>query len=155
MRNLDMDTNMHMLKEAVNLYDKNRNGSVVACDLAGDEKAYPTKQFIEFFTLAKKLGIPYTIHSGECGSKENIKVALELGAKRLGHGIAMAKDLALIQECAKRNVGVELCPTSNLQTKALTDFRDYPIRTFMAANVPISINTDNRTVSSTTSTKEL
>ena len=150
MRNLDMDTNLNMLKESANLFGV----GVVACDLAGDEKAYPTKDFAEFFQTAKKLGIPFTIHSGECGSTENIKVALELGAKRLGHGIAMGRDLDLMRACARQRVGVELCPTSNLQTKALTDFRDYPIRSFMAAGVPISINTDNRTVSGTTSTRE-
>lgn len=150
MRNLDMDTNLRMLKQCAELF----GAGVVACDLAGDEKAYPTKDFIEFFQTAKKIGIPFTIHSGECGSTENIKVALELGAKRLGHGIAMGRDLDLMRACARLNVGVELCPTSNLQTKALTDFRDYPIRSFMAAGVPISVNTDNRTVSGTTSTRE-
>ena len=150
MRHLDMETNLSMLRQAAEFY----GAGVVGCDLAGDEEAFPTKDFKEFFMEAKKLGIPYTIHSGECGSKENIKVALELGARRLGHGIAMSRDLELIQECAKRRVGVELCPTSNLQTKALTDFTEYPIRTYMAAGVPISINTDNRTVSGTTCTKE-
>lgn len=150
MRNLDMDTNLKMLKEAAEFFG---NG-VVGCDLAGDEKAYPTRLFVEFFELAKSLEIPYTIHSGECGSVENIKVALELGAKRLGHGIAMAQSPELIAECAKKKIAVELCPTSNLQTKALTDFANYPIRTYLSKGVPISINTDNRTVSGTNSTKE-
>ena len=100
------------------------------------------------------MGIPYTIHSGECGSEENIRVAIELGAKRLGHGIAMSRNLDLIQECARKRIGVEMCPTSNLQTKALTNFADYPIRTYLAAGVPVSLNTDNRTVSGTTLTKE-
>ena len=109
---------------------------------------------MEFFETAKKLGIPFTIHSGECGSTENIRVALELGAKRLGHGIAMGRDLDLIRECAKRRVGVELCPSSNLQTKAVTDFSEYPLRSFLAAGIPISINTDNRTVSGTTNSRE-
>ncbi len=150
MRHLDAETNISMLKQAAELY----GAGVVACDLAGDEKAFPTKNFAEFFMEAKRLGIPFTIHSGECGSTENIKVALELGAKRLGHGIAMAKDLDLIRECARKHVGVEMCPTSNLQTKALLDFAEYPIRTYMAAGVPVSINTDNRTVSGTDATKE-
>lgn len=150
MRNLDMETNLNMLKQSAELF----GAGVVACDLAGDEKAYPTKNFVEFFQTAKKIGMPFTIHSGECGSIENIKVALELGAKRLGHGIAMGRNLELMKTCGKLKVGVELCPTSNLQTKALTDFRDYPIRSFIAAGIPISINTDNRTVSGTTSTRE-
>lgn len=150
MRHLPMETNLKMLKEAAELY----GFGVVACDLAGDEKAFPTKNFVEFFETSKKLGIPFTIHSGECGSTENIRVAFDLGAKRLGHGIAMGRDLALIQECAKNRVGVELCPSSNLQTKAVLSFNEYPMRSFMAAGVPISINTDNRVVSGTTNTRE-
>ncbi len=150
MRHLDMDTNLKMLREAAELY----GSGVVACDLAGDEKAFPTKNFVDFFQEAKKMGIPFTIHSGECGSTENIRIALELGAKRLGHGIAMGRDQDLIRECASLHVGVELCPTSNLQTKAVTSFDEYPLRSFMAAGVPVSINTDNRIVSGTTNTRE-
>ena len=150
MRHLDMETNLHMLRESARMY----GAGVVACDLAGDEKAFPTRNFVEFFETARKMGIPYTIHSGETGSIENIRVAIDLGAKRLGHGIAMARDLDLIRECAAKHIGVELCPSSNLQTKAVTSFADYPLRSFMAAGVPISINTDNRIVSGTTNTRE-
>lgn len=150
MRHLDMETNLSMLKEAAEFY----GAGVVACDLAGDEKAFPTKNFVEFFGASKKMGIPFTIHSGECGSTENIRVALELGAKRLGHGIAMGRDLELIRTCARRRIGVELCPSSNLQTKAVTSFAEYPLRSFMAGGIPISINTDNRMVSGTTNTRE-
>lgn len=150
MRHLPMEINLAMLKEARELY----GAGVVACDLAGDEKAFPTRNFVEFFETAKELGVPYTIHSGECGSVENIRVALELGAKRLGHGIAMGRDLDLMKECARRGIGVELCPSSNLQTKAITSFDEYPLRSFMAAGIPISINTDNRMVSGTTIVRE-
>lgn len=150
MRNISMEENIRMLKSAMEFYG---NG-VVACDLAGDELAYPTKLFADFFVLAKKLGIPFTIHSGECGSKENIKTALQLGAKRLGHGIAMADDIKLMRRCADINVGVELCPTSNLHTKAVSSYKEYPLRTMMEAGVMVSVNTDNRTVSNTNSTKE-
>jgi len=146
-----MDTNLSMLKQAAEAY----KAGVVGCDLAGDEKAFPTRNYIEFFELAKKIGIPFTIHSGECGSTENIRVALDLGAKRLGHGIAMGRDLDLIKACASRRIGVELCPSSNLQTKAVPALDEYPLRTFIAAGVPVSINTDNRTVSGTTNTREL
>lgn len=150
MRHLDMETNLSMLRQSAEMF----GAGVVACDLAGDEKAFPTKNFVEFFREAKRIGMPFTIHSGECGSIENIKVALELGARRLGHGIAMGRDLVLMRECAKQRIGVELCPSSNLQTKAVTDFAEYPLRSFMAAGVPVSVNTDNRTVSGTTNTRE-
>lgn len=150
MRNLPMDINLSMLKQARELFGK----GVVGCDLAGDEQAYPTAQFEEFFTLAKRLGIPFTIHSGECRSTENIRDAIAFGAKRLGHGIAMEKDEELIRLCAEKRIGVELCPTSNLQTKAVASMQQYPFRRFFDAGIPVSVNTDNRTVSGTSSTKE-
>lgn len=150
MRHLDMDTNLAMLKEARELY----GAGVVACDLAGDEKAFPNSQYVEFFKKATEYGMPFTIHSGECGSTENIKTALELKAKRIGHGIAMGKDPELIKECAKAGIGVEICPTSNIQTKAIDKFANYPFPAMKEAGVKISVNTDNRTVSQTNSTKE-
>ncbi|MDD6290865.1 MAG: adenosine deaminase [Lachnospiraceae bacterium] len=150
MRNLDADTNLAMLKEAREFLG---NG-VVACDLAGDEKAYPTADFAEIFATAKRYEMPFTIHSGECGSVENIRTAVELGARRIGHGIAMRGNEELKKLCAEKKVGVELCPTSNLQTKALTDFNAYPFTEFYEAGIPLSINTDNRTVSGTTCTDE-
>lgn len=150
MRNLDMETNLAMLREARELY----GCGVVGCDLAGDERAYPTARFAEFFHRAREYGMPYTIHAGECGSREEIRTALDLGASRIGHGIAMKGDSDLMRECAGKRIGVELCPTSNLQTKAVPDIADYPLAEFLAAHVPVSVNTDNRTVSDTTCTDE-
>ena len=150
MRHLDMETNLAMLKSAREML----GSGVVACDIAGDEKSFANSLFVDFFKKAKEYGMPYTIHSGECGSTENIRVALELGAKRIGHGIAMGKDSELIKECAKAGIGVELCPTSNIQTKAISKFSEYPFPAMKAAGVRMSVNTDNRTVSQTNSTKE-
>lgn len=150
MRHLDLETNLSMLKQARELLG---NG-VAGCDLAGDEKAYPTADFKELFAFAKKYEMPVTIHSGECGSTENIRAAVEFGARRIGHGIAMSKDKKLTALCAEKKIGVELCPTSNLQTKAVADFSDYPFGEFYKAGIPLSINTDNRTVSNTTLTDE-
>lgn len=151
MRNLDVQTNVNMLKAAREFL----GAGVVGCDLAGDEKAYPTADFADVFAAARKYDMPFTIHSGECGSAENIRTAIELGARRIGHGIAMRENRELIQLCADKKIGVELCPTSNLQTKAITDFSEYPFARFYEAGIPISVNTDNRTVSNTTCTDEL
>ncbi len=150
MRGLDMETNLSMLKEAREFL----GAGVCGCDLAADEKTYPTADYKELFSYAKKNGMPATIHSGECGSTENIRAAISLGAKRIGHGIAMAGDRELMELCAREKIGVELCPTSNLQTKAVTDFSTYPFVEFLRAGIPLSINTDNRTVSDTTLTDE-
>lgn len=150
MRHLDMDTNLSMLKASREFLG---NG-VVACDLAGDEKAFSNRLFYPFFEQAKKYDMPFTIHSGECGDDENVKLAIEFGASRIGHGIAMAKNPELMKLCESKHIGVELCPTSNLQTKAVLDFKDYPFGVFRRNNILMSINTDNRTVSGTTCTNE-
>lgn len=99
--------------------------------------------------------MPFTIHSGECGSVDNVREAIELGAKRMGHGIALQKSVELQKICAENRIGIEMCPTSNLQTKAVKDLSSYPLEMFVKAGIPVSINTDNRTVSGTTITQEL
>lgn len=150
MRHLPMENNLAMLKAAAELY----GAGVVGCDIAGDEAAFPTALFREFFAVAKDIGMPYTIHSGEQGSVENVREAIELGAKRIGHGIAMGKDEELIKVCANKRIGVELCPTSNLQTKAVKTMQEYPFRKFFDAGILLSVNTDNRMVSGTDCTRE-
>ena len=101
------------------------------------------------------LGMPFTIHSGETGNVENVREAYELGARRIGHGIALWKDTKLMKAYAEAGIGVEMCPTSNFQTKAAAGWEAYPLRQFVDAGIKVSINTDNRTVSGTTMTNEL
>lgn len=150
MRGLSEEANLSMLKEARQFL----GCGVVGCDLAGDEKYYPVSLYTYFFEAAGRYQMPFTIHAGECGNADNIRAAIELGAARIGHGIAMYHNRELQQLCADKRIGVELCPTSNLQTQAISDFRNYPLREFMDAGIPVSVNTDNRTVSDTNLTRE-
>lgn len=128
---------------------------VCAADLAGAEAQYPMSEFMELFSGVKKLGMPFTLHAGECGSVQNIIDSVDVGAGRIGHGIAMRGNPELQRRLRDAHIGVEMCPISNLQTKAVRDKKDYPMREFLNAGVPVSVNTDNRTVSDTTLTKEL
>ena len=151
MRNHSEEQNLAMLKCAREYLGE----GVCALDLAGDESAYPTAQFRNIFQEAKRLGMPYTIHSGETGNLDNVREARELKAARIGHGIALKKDPELMKAYAKDGIGVEMCPTSNFQTKAVQTWQDYPLRQFLDAGIKVSVNTDNRTVSGTTMTQEL
>lgn len=151
MRHHSTETNMEMLKTAREFL----GDGVCALDLAGDESAYPTKLFRELFGKAREWKVPFTIHSGECGSLENVREAIELGAGRIGHGIALEQSVELQNLCRERRIGIEMCPTSNLQTKAVESFENYPLDTFVKNGLLVSINTDNRTVSGTTMTKEI
>lgn len=150
MRHMDPAQSLAMVQEARGFTDK----GVVAADLAGDEQAFPMSQFVELFKQVRRLDLPFTIHAGEQGNTQNIVDALDAGAARLGHGIAMAGHPELLERIAREGVGVETCPISNQQTKACT-LEGHPLREFCEAGVLASVNTDNRTVSNTTETLEL
>ena len=151
MRHFREEDNYEMLKTA---YDFLGHG-VCAADLAGAEASYPMSCFTELFTKIRKSGMPFTIHAGECGSVRNILEAIEVGASRIGHGIAMTGHSDVQKLVRDKQIGVEMCPISNLQTKAVKSIDEYPIKEFLSAGVPVTVNTDNRTVSNTTLVKEL
>lgn len=151
MRNFSLEKNMELLDCA----EAFLNRGVCALDLAGDESRYPNHLFRELFEEARKKEIPFVIHSGETGNIENVRTAVEYKAARIGHGLALIKDPDLMQEIAEKGIGIEMCPTSNLQTKACTSLSEYPLKTFLDAGIKVSVNTDNRTVSQTTLTREL
>lgn len=127
---------------------------VAGFDLAGDEANYPTAQFSELISLGASYAIPITLHAGECGCPQNVAESIRLGATRIGHGIAVQKDPAVLQACLDNRTLIEMCPTSNFQTKAVLTLEDYPFKTFLEAGLKVCINTDNRTVSNTTLTDE-
>ena len=99
--------------------------------------------------------MPFTLHAGECGNVVNITDAVQAGAGRIGHGIAMRKNPAVQKMVRDAGIGIEMCPVSNLQTKAVGNPQEYPIREFLEAGLLVTVNTDNRTVSGTSMTKEL
>ena len=131
------------------------NKGVCAIDLAGDESIYPMFDYLSLFGYAKSLDIPFTIHAGECGSVKNVLDAVDIGAKRIGHGIALMGDIPAQNYLIKKHIGIEMCPISNQQTKTVSNINLYPMNEFMNSGMLITINTDNRTVSNTTITKEL
>lgn len=123
---------------------------VVAVDLCGAEKQGFCKDFIKSINYAKKMGYEVTIHAGETGIAENIEEAVViLGAKRIGHGIAMMNNQKILDLVKLKNIFVECCPTSNVQTKAVSDIKLHPIDFYIKNGIKITVNTDNRTVSNT------
>lgn len=151
MRHHSEEQNYEMIKTARQFLGK----GVCAADLAGAEAQYPMTEFMELFRKVKDLGMPFTIHAGECGSVQNIVDAVHAGAGRIGHGIAMRGNPDIQRLVREAGVGVEMCPISNLQTKAVAGPSDYPLREFLDAGILVTINTDNRTVSDTSLSKEL
>lgn len=140
--------------ETIRVASKYLGRGVVAADLAGAEGLYPTRDFAEEFALARRLGVPFTIHAGEADGPESIWKALEFGAARIGHGVRAIEDEKLMDELAKRAIPLEMCPSSNLQTKAVGSLKDYPLRDFLSRGIRVTVNSDNMTVSDTWAGKE-
>lgn len=127
---------------------------VAAIDLAGAEALYATGNFEELFRRASMYDIPFTIHAGEADGPESIRDAIRFGASRIGHGVRCIEDSALIEELIKRKIPLEICPISNVQTKACPDIAHHPVLKLLDYGVCVTVNTDNRTVSNTDLNKE-
>ena len=120
---------------------------ISAIDLAGAEALFKTKEFEDVFKLAKEYGIPFTIHAGEADGKESIKKALEFGTKRIGHGVRCIENKELMQELRDKGIVLEVCPISNMQTRAVEG--KHPLEEIYRSGIHTTINTDNNTVSNT------
>jgi len=132
-----------------------RDRGVVALDLAGDEEAYPAPPFEEIFREARREGLHVTIHAGEVGAARNIEEAIKtLEAERIGHGVRCVGDPSVVALIRERNVALEVCPTSNVQTGVVRDFWRHPLPNLLALDLPVCINTDDPSVSDTTLTDE-
>ena len=151
MRHHSAEDNMQMIKTAREYL----GSGVCAADLAGAEALYPMSEFMDIFTETKKMGMPFTLHAGECGNPQNVIDSINVGAGRIGHGIAMRGNQEIRKMVKKAGIGIEMCPISNLQTKSVNSMAEYPMREFLDAGLKVSVNTDNRTVSNTSLTKEL
>jgi len=151
MRGADDKQNYKTVEVASEYKDK----GITLLDLAGAEALFPTKNYKELFRYAESLKIPYTIHAGEADGPESIWYALEFGARRIGHGVRCTQDKELMKRLMRDQIPLELCPTSNLNTKIFEKIKDYPIPELLDAGIKITINTDNMTVSDTTLAREL
>lgn len=128
---------------------------VVAIDLCASEEEGFCERFVEPISLAKKYGYRVTIHAGETGIGKNVLEAVELlGAERIGHGVFIKDCEEAYHIVKERQIVLEMCPTSNVQTKAVRHYGDHPVSQFHNDGIKVTINTDNRTVSDTTLGKE-
>jgi len=127
---------------------------VVAVDLAGAEALFPTSKYKDLFNKCKEYGIPYTIHAGEADGAESVRKAIEFGAKRIGHGTRAFEDPRVVQLIKEKGIFLEMCPTSNLQTKALKDMTKFPFMDYLNNGINVTLNTDDMAIERTTLAKE-
>lgn len=145
-RNHAVEMNLQVLEVAKKFY---RHG-VVGMDLAGDEAGFPPLLHQVVFEGAYQAGIPVTIHAGEAAGADSIADAVHhLHARRIGHGVRLEQDPVLLDELRASRIALEMCFTSNIQTKAALDEMAHPIRRYYDQGLAVTVNTDNTTVSNT------
>lgn len=124
--------------------------------LTGIEGSVPERDFRILREAADRLGLGLAVHAGETGTPDNIRAALdELGAERIGHGIASVRDDALLERLAAERVPVEVCPSSNVSLGIVPDLQAHPLPRMAAAGLEVVVNSDDPPFFSTTLTDEL
>lgn len=132
----------------VNLSKHYIDKGVCAVDLAGNESDFPPELHKKAFDLAYNSGLKITIHAGETGIAKNILTSIKLlHADRIGHGTFAYKDKETLDYLIEHQIPLEICPKSNLDTKAVKSYAEHPIKKYFEAGVKVTLNTDNRTVS--------
>jgi aminodeoxyfutalosine deaminase len=132
----------HVLRVAELAAERAGRG-VVAFGIGGSEERGPAEWFGEAFTFARRCGLRLTAHAGEGTSARSVWAALELGAERIGHGIAAIDDPVLVAHLRDHAIPLEVCVTSNLVTGVVKRLEDHPLRRLYDAGVPIVLNTDD------------
>jgi adenosine deaminase len=132
-----------------------RGSRVAGLDLAGDEAGFPIDPHVGAFALAGREGLARTAHAGEARGPESVRETLEvLRPSRIGHGVRSLEDPDLPAALAAREVHLEVCPSSNVQTGVYEKIEDHPADRLRRAGVSIGVNTDARTVTGVTLSEE-
>jgi aminodeoxyfutalosine deaminase len=130
------------------------NDGVIGFGIGGDEQRGPAEWFADVYRFARSQGLHLTAHAGETMGPESVWKALQIGAERIGHGIAAALDPALMRHLRDHNIPLEICITSNVITRAVKSLKEHPVRRLYDAGVPIVLNTDDPGIFGTTLSKE-
>src|SRR5580765_2303644 len=133
-----------------------KNRGVIGFDLAGAEYNYPAKDHKQAFQLILDNNVNCTAHAGEAYGPESIAQAIHYcGAHRIGHGTRLRENGDLLNYCNDHRIPLEICLTSNIQTRAAPDLKSHPLPFFYTYGLRVTINTDNRLMTDTTVSKEL
>src|SRR5580700_4806295 len=131
-----------------------REDGVIAYGIGGDEVRGPAHWFRDVFAYARDGGLHLVCHAGETDGPGSVWAALAIGAERIGHGIAAAKDPALMNRLREENIPLEVCISSNVCTGAVASLDAHPIPELHHAGVPITIHTDDPAFFHTTLAQE-
>jgi len=132
-----------------------KHKGVVAFDLAGGEAGNPAHVHAAAFDFARAHDLAVTVHAGEGDGPQSIREAVHrCGANRIGHGTRLFEDASLQSYVIDRQIPLEVCPTSNVQTRVARTFAEHPLARYVSLGAVVTINTDNRLMSGVTLTEE-
>ncbi|MBT3168977.1 MAG: adenosine deaminase [Candidatus Cloacimonetes bacterium] len=150
-RNMKPETSLKLAELAVAY----KNKGVIGFDLAGAEYNHPAKEHKEAFYLALNNNVNITVHAGEAYGPKSIHEALHYcSTHRIGHGTRLIEDGDLLNYVNDHRIPLEICIKSNLHTKSVKRIADHPVHFYLDYGLRVTLNTDNRLISSTTLTDE-
>ncbi|MDG4836652.1 adenosine deaminase [Micromonospora sp. WMMD967] len=150
-------------QEIAELAVRHRDAGVVGFDIAGAEAGFPPTRHLDAFEYLQRENFHFTIHAGEAFGLPSIWQAIQwCGADRLGHGVRIVDDIApdgalgrLAAYVRDKRIPLELCPSSNVQTGAVSSIADHPIGLLRDLRFRVTVNTDNRLMSGTSMSREM
>jgi adenosine deaminase len=141
--------------ETVRLVEDFCGTYVAGFDIAADKPGNVIDAHIAAFRHARDKGIPFTAHVGETRGLDNVRETLQhFAPSRLGHGVCSIQDPVLLEHLRQQQIHLEACPTCNVQTNCYDTYADHPIDKLYRAGVSVGVNTDTRTISDVTLSKE-
>lgn len=141
--------------ETVELVEAFQGTYVAGFDIAADRPGDVISDHIPAFTYARERRIPFTAHAGETRGPVIVWDTLEhFRPSRIGHGVRGIEDPALVEHLQQQGIHLEVCPSCNIQSDIFDTYADHPIDTFYQAGIPLSVNTDARTLVNITLNQE-
>src|SRR3989344_3575420 len=131
-------------EKAAQHFLKHRDG-FIGVDLAGVEADFDFASLAPVFHGLRETGLPLTIHAGEeKGTAKNVIAAIEsYGTRRIGHGLQIAVDPEAFAKVKETDTVLELCPTSNWLTGAVSGKEKHPLARLKRNGIRVTINSDD------------
>lgn len=146
---------LELAEEVIRLACERIDRGLVGVDLAGNEAQFSGRNFAQLFRQGRQAGLHVTIHAGEWGGAENVRIAIEdLGAERIGHGVRVLEDPQVMLLARDRGIPFEVCITSNYQSGAVPNLTFHPITRMINLGLNVTLNTDDPSISQITLSDE-